>query len=38
VLDQLHAGSAINYRAVFLNDTMEVNIRALTDVKLLFIS
>ena len=38
MIDKLHAGSGINYRAVFLNDTMHVNIKALTDVKMLYIS
>ena len=38
VFDTLYPGTAINYRAVFLRDTMYVNLRALTDCKLLKIS
>ena len=35
VIDKLGPGSVINYRAVFLKDEMYVNIKALTEVKVL---
>ena len=36
VFDTLEAGTVINYRAFFLKDVMYVNMRAKTEVKLLF--
>ena len=38
VLEQLHKGSCINHRAIFIEEQMGVNIRAHTDVKLLRLS
>ena len=38
VLDTLHKGSAINYRAFFMQDSMYVNFRCQTDAKLLCLS
>ena len=38
VLDKLGPGSIINYRAVFLKDQMFVNMKALTEVKVLVMS
>ena len=38
VLEQLHKGSAINHRAIFMEDQMYVNIRCHTECKLLKLS
>lgn len=38
VLEQLHKGSAINHRAIFMEDQMSVSIRCHTDCKLLKLS
>lgn len=38
VLDQLHKGSAINHRAIFLEDQMSVSIRCHKEAKLLKLS
>jgi len=38
VIDTLHPGSAINYRAVLMRDQMYVNFKAKTEVKLLTIT
>jgi len=38
VLEQLHKGSAINQRAIFMEDLMSVSIRCHTDTKLLKLS
>ena len=38
VLEQLHKGSAINHRAIFLEDSMSVSVRCQTDCRLLKLS
>ena len=38
VIETLFPGTAINYRAIFLHDLMFVNMRALTEVRILSIS
>jgi len=38
VLDQLHKGSAINHRAIFLEDQMSVSVRCHKEAKLLKLS
>lgn len=38
IIEQLHKGSAINHRAFFMQDSMYVNFRCLTDAKLLCLS
>jgi CRP-like cAMP-binding protein len=38
VIDTLHPGSAINYRAVLMRDQMYINLTAVTEVKLLTIT
>ena len=38
MIDTLHPGSAINYRAFLTRDQMYVNFKAATEVKLLTIS
>ena len=38
VLEQLHKGSAINHRAIFMEDQMSVYIRCQTEAKLLKLS
>ena len=38
VLEHLHKGSAINYRAIFMEDQMSVSIRCHTECKLFKLS
>ena len=38
VIDKLGPGTCINFRAFFINEIMYVNMKALTDVKILSLS